>query len=54
VAQLNVATNQVNIAQSAVAPADDRLPPLPDHDVVAIEAELAGEDVEHVALKRDG
>jgi len=32
VAQLNVATNQVNIAQSADAPTDDRPSALPDRD----------------------
>jgi len=54
VAQLNVATNQVNIAQPTEAPADHRPPALPDHDVVTMEAVFAGEDVEHVASRRGG
>jgi len=53
VTQLNVATNQVNIAQSADAPTDDRPPALPDHDLMTIEAVLAGEDEKHVASRRD-
>lgn len=37
VAQLNVGTNQVNIAQPAGAPTDDRPSALPDHGVVSID-----------------
>jgi hypothetical protein len=59
VAQLNVATNQVNVAQpaggsSTGAPVDPVPAALPDHGVVTVADVLAGRDVEHSAHERTG